>query len=354
MQYLSLLWTLRFNGELLRFAAFAFVGASGILVNSLALYLATDELHIYYLVSAAMATVASTLWNFVLTEAWVYRTKAQARAAPERLGLFFVVNVLALALRTPMIYALTSLVGHPLRGLKPDLAGTVDGSTLRARRQHYLEPSAVNSPQNSTKGTESNEQYVFLQHPRHCHGRLGGELPELEPFRVELEIQEPTIRVKIGIPRKPQASEDHGRYIRYRELFGSLGFDVGIERESPSRSLLRPSLRLSPHVLYTNVVEPLLRWTFVEKGYALVHGATLAFGDEACMITARTDTGKTTTLLKILAYQRRNSDRAAFLSDDMTVVSPDGMAMTYPKAVDHQLSHAAGHRCRHPLLSRNG
>jgi len=31
-------------------------------------------------------------------------------------------------------------------------------------------------------------------------------------------------------------------------------------------------LRYSPHVLYTNVIEPLLRWTFVKRGYALVHG----------------------------------------------------------------------------------
>jgi hypothetical protein len=84
-------------------------------------------------------------------------------------------------------------------------------------------------------------------------------------------------------------------------------------------------------VLYTNVVEPILRWTFVEQGYALVHGATLSFGEEGCLITARTDTGKTTTLLKILAYQRRAGDAAGFLSDDMTVVSREGLAMTYPK-----------------------
>jgi hypothetical protein len=92
-----------------------------------------------------------------------------------------------------------------------------------------------------------------------------------------------------------------------------------------------PLMRFSPHVLYTNVVEPILRWTFVKKGSALVHGATIAFGKEAYLITARTDTGKTTTLLKILAHQRRDSDRAAFLSDDMTLVSPDGVATTYPK-----------------------
>jgi len=84
-------------------------------------------------------------------------------------------------------------------------------------------------------------------------------------------------------------------------------------------------------VLYTNVIEPILRWTFVKKGYALVHGATIAFGDDAYLITALTDTGKTTTLLKILAHQRRQGDQAGFISDDMTIVSPDGNVLTYPK-----------------------
>ena len=159
-----------------------------------------------------------------------------------------------------------------------------------------------------------------------------GELPELEPFKVNTYIQEPTIRVRIGIPRPQKPGEDKaGHYLRYREMFGHLGFEVGIQMGEQVDVVASPSLRLSPHVLYTNVVEPILRWTFVKKGYSLVHGATIAFGHDAYMITARTDTGKTTTYLKILSHQRRNSDQAAFLSDDMTIVSPNGLAMTYPK-----------------------
>jgi len=158
-----------------------------------------------------------------------------------------------------------------------------------------------------------------------------GELPELEPFLVKTFIQNPTIVVRIGTPRVQKSGEDDGRYMRYREILGHLGFEVGIEMGEPVNVVASSMLRRSPHVLYTNVIEPLLRWTFVKKGYALVHGATIAFGDKAYMITARTDTGKTTTLLKILAYQRRSSDQAAFLSDDMTIVSADGTAMSYPK-----------------------
>jgi hypothetical protein len=65
----------------------------------------------------------------------------------------------------------------------------------------------------------------------------------------------------------------------------------------------------------------------VERGYALVHGACLAVDGEAFLITARTDTGKTTTMLRVLDTQRDY----AFLSDDLTLVSPSGQVLTYPK-----------------------
>jgi putative flippase GtrA len=302
-------------------------------VNSLALYLGTDKLHIYYLVSAALATVASTIWNFVLTEFWVYRSKSLSGIL-RRLGIFFVVNALALSLRTPMIYALTAFVG-----IHYVISNLISLALLTVVR-FELADNIIWSPASSASATGKTKlraRSLMTKSPfsYNIHDIItvvsDGELPELEPFLINSAIPAPTIRVKVGRPRKAKSGQDDGRYIYYRELLGHLGFEVGIELGNPVQVVASPSLRLSPHVLYTNVVEPILRWTFVEKGYALVHGASLAFGDEGCIVTARTDTGKTTTLLKMLAYQRRDTDQAAFLSDDMTIVSPDGTAMTYPK-----------------------
>jgi hypothetical protein len=98
-------------------------------------------------------------------------------------------------------------------------------------------------------------------------------------------------------------------------------------------------------VLYTNVVEPLLRWTFAERGYALVHAACLAAGEDAFLVTARTDTGKTTTSLRML-----DGHRYAFLSDDLTLVSPDGRVLTYPKPLT--ISRHTLKAVKTPLLSR--
>lgn len=155
-------------------------------------------------------------------------------------------------------------------------------------------------------------------------------LPELEPFRSKEIISDPTISVTIGKPSR-QPRNPNSRHLFYSEMTGMLGFQADIEIGERIDVVASPLLKLSPHVLYTNLVEPILRWTFVRKGYALVHGATIAFGNQAYMITARTDTGKTTTLLKILNHQRRDTDTAAFISDDLTLVSPDGTVLTYPK-----------------------
>src|SRR5271157_3137969 len=158
-------------------------------------------------------------------------------------------------------------------------------------------------------------------------------LPELEMFRVPKFTGKATIQIRVGKPkaRPATARRPAERYHFYKELFLHLGFEIEIDIEKKISMLVSHLLRISPHVLYTNVVEPVLRWAFVERGYALVHGATVAFGDRAYMITARTDTGKTTTLLKILSHQRSTIDNASFLSDDMTLVSADGYALTFPK-----------------------
>lgn len=174
-------------------------------------------------------------------------------------------------------------------------------------------------------------------------------LPELEPFVTNTQILQPTIEVRIGDSgskgRKwvlansngfcklstDQAAEPGAERILYDESLGPVGFRAEITLGDRIQILGSPILAHSPHVLYTNLVEPVLRWTFVTKGYALVHGACVAFGDKAYLVTARTDTGKTTTLLLILNQQRRGSDTARFISDDLTLVSPEGCVLTYPK-----------------------
>ncbi len=335
-KYLNLLWTLRFGNGLTRFLGFGLVGLSGILVNSVVLYLLTDQIKLFYLYSTIFATVASSLWNFTFTEKLVYRRQKQSTSLIYRMGLFMGMNILALVLRTPIIYVLTESFG--MFYVYSNLVSLFILTILRFFfADNVIWQKSKQTPDKKSIGSKEGIFTMNNNYSYNIHNIISvvseGKLPELEPFRVVDEIQSPTIKIKFG--KAPQTMPQNGsshNYMNYHEIFGNLGFGVGIESTSNGVDVIAsPSLRYSPHVLYTNVVEPILRWTFVKKGYALVHCATIAFGDDAYMITARTDTGKTTTLLKILSHQRRDSDQAAFLSDDMTLVSPDGVAMTYPK-----------------------
>jgi hypothetical protein len=178
-------------------------------------------------------------------------------------------------------------------------------------------------------------------------------LPELERFLVEELFDDPTISVRVGGLARNGApavahvtgNGDGPPRIRYTEGPRRLGFGVDIEMGDTVRVHASRLVGLSPHVLYTNVVEPILRWSFAERGYALVHAACIAEDDRAWLITARTDTGKTTTSLKLL-----DSGPYRFLSDDLTLLAPDGRVLTYPKPLT--ISRHTLHAVRTPLLTR--
>lgn len=325
MRYLSHLAQLRFGKGFVQFVMFLLVGLSGLVVNTLALAFATELLGLHYLVSAVFATEVSTLWNFELTEHWVFSQKERREGARWRMLLFFAMNNAALLLRGPIIYLLTDQLG--MYYLVSNLFSLVALTVLR-----YAVADRV------IWGRAKSRSYVPATHSYDIHGIITVAsdvgLPELEQFRVATLEAPPTMRVRIGAvkPHAPAApSSDGARRIVYDEGLGALGFGIDVTLGETIDVLAAPLLRWSPHVLYTNVVEPILRWTFVEKGYALVHGACISFGERAYMVTARTDTGKTTTILRLLDRQRRTSDSGAFLSDDLTLVTPDGGVLTYPK-----------------------
>jgi putative flippase GtrA len=91
---------------------FGVVGASGIAVNTAALWLLADPaaLGLQYLLAAVLATQVSTTWNFLLIDRLVYRG-AKARSATVRYLAFSGANNLLLLLRVPMLALLVTGVG---------------------------------------------------------------------------------------------------------------------------------------------------------------------------------------------------------------------------------------------------
>jgi dolichol-phosphate mannosyltransferase len=177
----------------------------------------------------------------------------------------------------------------------------------------------------------------YLPYRYDVHGlvRIGSDvaLREIEYFRApslqagyDIEIR----RGRVGegaLHRRAVVTQTASPLgVRYEEHLGRFGADVEIRMESPIEVIANPLLCSSPHVLYTNVIEPLLRFVLVSRDAVLLHAACLDVDGCGVLLSAQTDTGKTGTVLRLL---RNRVGR--FLSDDMTILAPGGIALCYPK-----------------------
>ena len=90
---------------------FATVGALGLVVNQVSLWFLVDVLHSsHLLLSATIATQASTTFNFVGTESWVFGSRRAGGpiGVIKRFVVYDAVNSSALLVRLPLLQVLTA------------------------------------------------------------------------------------------------------------------------------------------------------------------------------------------------------------------------------------------------------
>jgi len=135
-----------------------------------------------------------------------------------------------------------------------------------------------------------------------------------------------SITSQIHFKRKIIADEYVG-LIKYTEHLGVFGAQFKLNFHSNKiKVTVNRLISVSKHVLYVNLVEPILRFLLISKGYVLLHSACMADGiGQGMLLSAPPDTGKTTTVLKCLKIG------FFFLSDDMTILRLPNEAMCFPK-----------------------
>jgi dolichol-phosphate mannosyltransferase len=340
---------------------FGLVGVSGLMVNEGLLWAWVTAVRGHYLVGAVVATQGSTLWNFLLLERWVF-LHAKARRPLVRLISFATVNNSTLLLRIPLLALLTSglhifylisnaitlLVLFALRFVLSDrfiwkesdlpTAASVARVILDddERRERSVPRMPVGTgPVPSQTIPRTRRSPAGLPHTYDVGGlvAIGSavRLRELQYFRVP-ELERPAdieLRVRpVGSPglRLRPLVTFGPTFVAYDEHLGRLGANFRLDFQDRIHVTVGPLLARSPHVLYNNVVEALLRFVLVSRDRILLHSATVELEGRGVMLTARTDTGKTSTVLRLLRERG-----AAFLSDDMTIVEASGLAHCYPK-----------------------
>jgi dolichol-phosphate mannosyltransferase len=334
--------------QAVRFVTFGLVGVTGIVVNTAALWFFYHTLGWNHLIGASLATQVSTTWNFVLIDTLIYRKRAHGT----RLGRavrFFLMNNLLLLARLPVFQLLID------SGLQVLVANAITLALLfvvrfvlsdraifaSAGKETRRDPVRVLVDLESPDGTPApaarrRSRYLTYRYDVAGVVKIGSQvrLPELEFFRAQhVADGDVDIAVRVGDvggrrPRRRAAMTEslHPTVISYQEHLGRLGANFRARIDERITVEVGPLLARSSHVVYTNILEPLLRFVMVSRGRMLLHSACVELDGTGVMLSALTDTGKTGTVLRLL---REHEGR--FLSDDMTVIDRSGNASWFPK-----------------------
>jgi len=324
-------------------------------VNSAALWLFhLHVLQLHYLAAAALATQVSTLWNFLLTDRLVFRTSDEDGRLG-RLWRFFLLNNLALLLRLPLLAALVTLGLGVLPANVVTLLAVFAVRYVISDRLIFGRPAETVAPRPEKPSVEPVKHLVdlaadgtkvdlarpkrirYLPYRYDVAGMvtIGSQvpLPELEYFRAQWLDGDMDIAVRVGdvgrgtpLARAVVTQFVNPRALRYEEHLGRLGANFRIDLGSTIEVTVGPLLARSPHVVYTNILEALLRFVVADRGRMLLHSACIELDGHGIMLSARTDTGKTGTILRLLREQG-----GRFLSDDMTIIDENAGALAFPK-----------------------
>jgi dolichol-phosphate mannosyltransferase len=347
-----------------RIAGFASVGVSGVAVNTAALWVLVNLLGVSLLWSAALATQASTLWNFILTDRLVFRGPKSLGALSRLIG-FALINNAALLLRLPLLHWLTrdahvhylianaatllaafavrfALSDRYLFNRRVPMTELADRPTMQPVRSTDDATPRRSGPvdlivdlrQDAAPPVHRSGRVRLFRYDVHGIVRIESavRLAELDSFVTDDPIAADIV-IDAGwfgrgtVRHRPRVTQYVSPpSVSYEEHLGRRGSDFHVEMGDVIHVVAGPMLTRSPHVLYTNVIEALLRFVLVSRGYMLLHSACLDIGGRGIMLSALTDTGKTGTVLRLL---REGGGR--FLSDDMTILDPSGTALSYPK-----------------------
>ena len=106
--------------ERIRFFKFAFVGITGAIVDFGILNLFSLVLNFPLVLAQAISFVCAVLNNFLWNRYWTY-PDSRSKAVSKQVLQFFIINIIGIAIRTPLIPWLDQIIGQMLSRLDLNL-----------------------------------------------------------------------------------------------------------------------------------------------------------------------------------------------------------------------------------------
>jgi glycosyltransferase involved in cell wall biosynthesis len=213
--------------------------------------------------AAWLAAEAAAVYYFYLAETWVFRDDRERISRRRWIAFLLISQLFLFAIYLPLLSWFQA-------GLAMNYLAAALVASLAVGFIFYL----LSEQWVWTRGLTMRRpaQYTY-----DLHGlvRIISQvaLPDLAYFQVESAAARYDLQIRVdrhGTPsRLPGA-------ICYDEQLGRFGFGLTVLPGEFTEIIVSPLLETSPGFLYTNVVEPIVRWLLVQRGNALVRAAGVA------------------------------------------------------------------------------
>jgi dolichol-phosphate mannosyltransferase len=280
------------------------------LIGNAALFMAlTGWIHSSPNLSAFLTAELVWLAIFIALEFWVFSEQEKEGRRRRFWGYFLQIQAGIFVIYLPVFFILTTFAG--VSPMIANLAAFILVGLVRylLSEQWVWTRSAI---------AWQAQSYFYNLHDLL---RIESQVPlrELEDFKTGGLPADIHIRVdRQGTPTHLAGG------ISYDDQLGRFGFGITVLPGEFTQVVVSPLLEHSPDFLYTNIIEPILRWRLVKRGYAMVKAACVAKDKQAILIIGDQDLG-------FIVSELCENYNYAFLADDLTIVDQEGRVYSYTK-----------------------
>ncbi|MCA9979815.1 MAG: glycosyltransferase family 2 protein [Anaerolineales bacterium] len=303
------------------------------LLDLLLLTTAVAFLNFPYWLGAIIAVELSQLWSFWGKERFAFGghgdNPQEAETEPDgwrdRWRHFFWVNQLSLfGITLPLMVLLTSGLGVAYL-LSFVLALGVATLTRYMFSDRWIWTRGLMMDQTRPPVYYRLHHFLTIESPV--------PLPDLAPFHTAEDIAAPDIRIRIdrhGTPRQLAGG------VSYDERLGRLGFALTVlPGQNFTEVVVSPLVEHVPHLLFANVLEPLLRWMLVQQGVAYVRAGCVFALDgqgqkQGRLLLAPTRAERITAVFTAVQTGE------GYVSHDVTLLTREGQAWGFPTPLTDQ------------------
>lgn len=312
IRYFRHLLTLRLTAHQRPMGKYVAVGLLSFLLNNVLVWLMAVNLNWIPFLAVGLATEITDLLSFVANRRFVFPAESGGR----KFGRYLFVSQLFLLLRLPLFALFFNFFGWGI------LVSNILAIAITTAVRYLLSDRWI-----WTRDLLAHQRKLTFYN---LHDLLTIEspivLPDLVAFQVASPPEKIDLRLRLDRHGTPRRTRDT---IAFDDGLGRLGFGVTVYPfDGYAEVVASPLVQRSPAVLFSNIIEPLIRWLLLERRALLVQAGGVV--EETGGVTIISHPERPVIVQRVYKYAAAVSGRQV-LSPAQLIVSEGGEVYSFTK-----------------------